>query len=69
MSHILPFADLQQATGYTRLADVERCLEKQGVRFLRGKDGIWTTLEAVNAAVGVRESSDASNDPYSPESA
>lgn len=61
----LQFADLQQLTGYTRLSDVERCLRAQGVPFKRGRDGVWTTMEALNAALGVSWSG---NEPdYSPE--
>lgn len=47
------FEDLQKLTGYTRPADVERCLKGQGIPYKRGKDGIWTTLEAVNASLGI----------------
>ena len=59
------FADLQKLTGNTRPGDVERCLKGQGIRFMRGKDGIWTTLEAVNAGLGIAPGG---NDlPYRPD--
>ena len=48
------FDDLKQLTGYTRPADVERCLKKQGVILLRGKDGKpFTTNDALNQAMGI----------------
>lgn len=49
---ILNLDALREATGYTRQADVERCLSRQGVRFFYGRDGIWTTIDAINAALG-----------------
>lgn len=63
---VLNLDALRTATGYTRQADVERCLQRQGVRFFYGKDGIWTTIEALNAALGVGQP--ASNDgTYKPD--
>lgn len=53
----LTTADLLELTGYTRVADVERCLTRQNVRFFWGKDGPWTTLDLINAAGGVNRSS------------
>lgn len=50
---ILEFADLQALTGYERLADVERCLEAAGIKVFRGRAGVWTTLQLVNAAGGL----------------
>ena len=45
MNHaILKTEDLKQATGYKQIADVEKCLTKQGIRFFNGKEGPWTTL-------------------------
>lgn len=35
---------LKDATGYSRRADIERCLQRQGILFWRGKEGrLWTT--------------------------
>lgn len=65
-AHLIQFDELQQVTGYTRQADVERCLKRQGVRFFYGRHGIWTTLESLNAALGVKVANDESG-PYSPE--
>ena len=65
-SPVLNLDDLREATGYTRQADIERCLRKQGVRYFYGRQGIWTTIEALNAALGV--AAPAANDgAYSPE--
>jgi hypothetical protein len=47
-------ADLERLTGYTRPADIERWCEANGVRYFRSRAGIWTTLDAVNAALGVK---------------
>lgn len=52
----LSITDLLELTGYSRAADVERCLRDQGVKFFWGKDGPWTTLELINAAGGLRPS-------------
>ncbi|MCP4282964.1 MAG: DUF4224 domain-containing protein, partial [Gammaproteobacteria bacterium] len=44
---IITFDDLQALTGYSRPADVERCLKKQGVTLIIGRDGRpATTIEA-----------------------
>ena len=51
---ILKTEDLQQATGYKQIADVEKCLTKQGIRFFNGKEGPWTTLGLVEAAGGLK---------------
>jgi hypothetical protein len=50
---IVSFEDLKAATGCTRLGDLEDCLRKNGVRFLYGKKGIYTTVDALNAAMGL----------------
>jgi len=53
---IITFDDLQALTGYSRPADVERCLKKQGVKLIIGRDGRpSTTIEALNQALGVRQ--------------
>jgi hypothetical protein len=63
---VLEFEDLKRITRYERLSDVERCLDRAGVRFFRCKDGIWTTIDLVNQAGGLRPAGDG-NEPYSPE--
>ena len=53
---LITFDDLQTLTGYSRPADVERCLKKQGVTVIIGRDGRpATTIEALNQALGVRQ--------------
>jgi len=50
---ILDFAALQRATGYTRVGDVAKCLDRQGIRYFHGKTGvIWTTTDLVSRAAG-----------------
>lgn len=51
---VLLTADLQAITQYTRISDVRRCLDEQGIRYFWGRGGIWTTIDLVNAAGGLR---------------
>lgn len=53
MSQIVTIEELKAATGYDRPGDIEKCLRKNGVRFLYGKRGIYTTLDALNNAMGI----------------
>lgn len=54
MSSLIPFEELQQATGYEHPGHIEKSLKEQGIRFFYGKAGrIWTTKELVNAAGGL----------------
>jgi hypothetical protein len=46
-------SDLADLLGYRRQADIERWCEAQGVRYFRGRAGIWTTVDALNAALGL----------------
>jgi len=34
---LVTFDDLKATTGYARLADVERCLKKAGIRYFYGR--------------------------------
>ena len=56
MSRILIDSEqLQKATGYDRPGDLEKCLRKNGIPFVRGRSGrIFTTAEAVNQALGIK---------------
>lgn len=56
MSSILIDSEqLQKATGYDRPGDLEKCLRKNGIPFVRGRSGrIFTTAEAVNQALGIK---------------
>lgn len=60
---VLQFEDLQDLCKpgeHPHLATVERWARDQGVRYkYDGKGGIWTTVAALNAAVGLT----AANDP------
>lgn len=47
---VLTTADLQATTGYDRVGDIRRCLEKQGIAYFTGKDGVWTTIGLMEAA-------------------
>lgn len=57
MSQIVTPEELKAATGYDRPGDIEKCLRKNGVRFLYGKRGIYTTIDALNAAMGLHQMS------------
>lgn len=63
---ILQFEDLQQLCRpgkRPRLATVESWARRQGIRFqYDGRGGIWTTLDALNSALGLRS---AANDSAS----
>ena len=54
MTCIIQFTDLQAMSGYQRKADVIRWAERQGIRFKYSRDGIWTTPDALNAALGLQ---------------
>lgn len=60
---VLQFEDLQNLCKpgeRPQLATVERWARAQGVRYkYDGKGGIWTTIDALNAAMGLT----AANDP------
>ena len=48
-------ADLERLTGYTRPAQIEAELKRLGVAVKRGRHTIWTTVDALNAALGLVE--------------
>ena len=51
---LVQLPDLQQITGYERMADIERCLRDQGIRYFRGRHGVlWTTVGLIEAAGGL----------------
>lgn len=54
MSKLITTTELKTATGCKRDSDLETVLRKNGVRFLFGKNGIFTTVDAVNAAMGLQ---------------
>lgn len=63
---ILEFEDLKKLLGLHRAADVERHLDRLGIRHFAGRAGVWTTIDLVNAAGGLKG---ASNDGFSAEDA
>lgn len=68
MRTVLPFADLAAAYGYSRAADVRRCLTRDGIKFFEGRDGPWTTMDLINAAGGLRTGpAPDPAEPYSPD--
>jgi hypothetical protein len=54
MTTLINTDQLKQLTGYTRSGDIERCLDSQGVKYLHGKNGPITTLDALNNALGIK---------------
>ena len=55
MTTLVSIDQLKIATGYDRPGDIERCLRKNGVRYLYGQGGkIFTTIDAINAAMGLK---------------
>jgi hypothetical protein len=66
---VLQFGDLQDLCKpgeHPRLATVEAWAIKQGIRYrYDGNGGIWTTLDALNAAIGLQAANDSGT--YNPE--
>ena len=59
MSNLISIDELKSATGYSNAADVEKCLQKNGIRVIYGKKGhIFTTLDAINKALGVEQTAE-----------
>jgi hypothetical protein len=58
---IVTFDELKSATGCSRQSDLEQCLRKNGVRFLYGKKGIYTTIDALNSAMGLKSDQPSDN--------
>lgn len=51
---MVTFEALQRLSGYERRADVERWATAIGLVTARCRGGVWTTLDAMNQALGVR---------------
>lgn len=61
---IVSFEDLAQATGKKTPAAVAVSLKNSGIRYFCGKGGRpWTTVEAINAALGLAKPATANNKP------
>jgi hypothetical protein len=54
MDRLITIEQLKTLTGYTRVGDVERCLHQNGVAFLYGRHGPFTTVDALNVAMGIQ---------------
>lgn len=67
IGRIVEFTDLQQLSGLRRRADVERWAQETGVPVKPCKGGVWTTLDALNRALGVLPANDDTAAPYSPD--
>ena len=63
MSSLVSLNELKELTGYKRAPDVEQCLVKNGVRFLYGRHGIYTTIDAINAAMGISKDTTQPTEP------
>ena len=54
---------LKELTGYKKPVDIAACLAKQGIPYFIGKRGrVWTTLDAVNVAIGAKINDDGQQD-------
>ena len=62
-SHMVDAETLRQRSGKKSRSAIRRWASAQGFRVFDGKDGPWTTIEAVNAALGVGSSNDEAYDP------
>lgn len=67
-ANILQFDDLRRLSGLgerAQLATVERWAKKAGIKYnYDGRGGIWTTMDAMNAALGLNKTDRAANEPY-----
>lgn len=68
---ILEFDDLRKLSRLgerATLATVERWAKRAGIKYqYDGRGGIWTTVDALNAAIGLQPVGAYSDAPYSPE--
>jgi len=68
IGEVLQFHDLQELCRpgkRPRLSTVERWAKDRGIRVqYDGKGGIWTTMTALNEALGIRDTA-SNNDTYS----
>ena len=54
---------LKELTGYKKPVEIAACLSKQGIPYFIGKRGrVWTTIDAVNAVMGVKINNDSQQD-------
>lgn len=62
--HIVDPDTLRKLSGKRSRSAIRKWATKQGIRVLDGENGLWTTAEALNDALGVRSRIDRA---YSPE--
>lgn len=63
-NHIIDADHLRKLSGKKNVSAIRRWASRQGIRCGEGAAGPWTTLEALNFALGV-PMSPAANDSYS----
>lgn len=56
---VLEFPDLQRLSGFDRRADVERWAANIGLPVKPSRHGPWTTVPALNYALGLASNDDA----------
>lgn len=61
---VLQFKDLQTLSGYERAADVERWAQKIGLAVAPTRDGVASSIDAWNVALGLTA---ANRDTYAPD--
>lgn len=61
--HIVSRDELRRISGKRTAAAVRRWASTRGIPILDGHSGPWTTIDAINAALGIP--SNAANGPYS----
>lgn len=54
VAEILKAEQLRELTGFSRDADVRRCLESQGIVVFDSKAGPWTTQHLIELAAKVK---------------
>lgn len=57
--HIVDADELRRLSGKKSASAVRRWASSHGIRVVDGKSGPWTTLEAVNKALGVSSANEA----------
>jgi hypothetical protein len=64
---ILSLADLRKISGLHQPAAIERWMRREGIAFKSSANGPWTTIDAVNAALGAGAATTATDDGYGAE--
>lgn len=60
---IISTEDLKTVIGKKRPGDIEKHLQKEGVRYFSGRHGSWTTEALLNTSKGLVSTLPDSNDP------